>query len=405
MESRTPLAACIVGAGPYGLAIAAHLQSLGIEFRIFGSPMRSWLTKMPKQMFLKSEGCASNLPDPMCRHTLAGYCKNESLPYSDYGTPVSRETFASYAISFQRKLVPNVENVMVVSVKVLGDGFELRLSNGDKLEASKVIVATGMENMAFIPEQIDRLPTEFRSHSAQHYDLSHFKGKEIVVIGGGQSALETAAILKEEGASVSLLVREPKLAWNSPPIMVHRSTYERWLRPRSRLGDGRGLWVYDNLPWIFHYMPQRIRLAKVKAALGPAGAWWLKDRVVGRLPILLGHHINGAEVQGERVALRVTDQSGRRSQLRADHVIAATGYRFNIQNLTFLDEAIKSRLAREEQSPLLSSNFESSISGLHFTGLGSANSFGPVMRFIAGTEYTARRISRHFAGGRAVSFV
>jgi len=400
MNSRAHPEVCIIGAGPYGLAIAAYFQFVGIEFRIFGSPMRRWLTQMPESMFLKSEGCASSLPDPMSSHTLARYCSNEGRPYSDYGTPVSRETFAEYAVSFQRKLVPNVENVMVTTVRNLDDGFELRLSNGEALKTGKVIVATGMEYMDYMPEQIDRLPTALRSHSAEHYDLSCFKGKEVVVIGGGQSALETSAILQEGGACASLLVRQPSLAWNPIPTMVHRSRYERLWSPRSRLGDGRGLWLYDNLPGFFHYLPQRTRLAKVKAALGPAGAWWLKDRVVGRLPIVLGQHIKGARAQGERVALQVADQSGQLLELITDHVIAATGYRFNIKNLPFLDESLKSQLRREQQSPVLSSNFESSVAGLYFTGLGSANSFGPVMRFLVGADYTTRRICHHVARGR-----
>ena len=54
----------IVGAGPYGLSIAAHFRSRGIPFRIFGRPMDSWLAHMPKGMMLKSDGFASNIYDP-----------------------------------------------------------------------------------------------------------------------------------------------------------------------------------------------------------------------------------------------------------------------------------------------------------------------------------------------------
>jgi pyridine nucleotide-disulfide oxidoreductase len=369
--------------------------------------MRRWLSQMPEGMFLKSESCASSLYDPAGKFTFARYCSDKGVPYPEYGTPVSREVFAQYAISFQQKLVPNVENVTVTTVSKLGDGFEVRLSSGETLHPRKVIVATGMDYTANIPEQLARLPAELRSHSADHYDFSGFKRKDVTVIGGGQSALETAALLREHGASVSLLVRRPLLVWNPTPSLVRRSQYQRLLFPRTRFGDGLGLWVYDNAPGLFHYLPQRIRLNRVKTALGPAGAWWLKDRVIGQLRILLGHHIFVAEARSGRVALRATDKNKRLTELITGHVIAATGYRFNIHSLPFLSQSLKFQLRHEQYSPLLSSNFESSVPGLYFTGLGSANSFGPAMRFLAGADYTARRISYHLARNqrsRAPSF-
>lgn len=389
---------CIVGAGPYGVSIAAYLQFVGVSFRIFGSPMHRWLSQMPKQMLLKSESsCASSLYDPTGLHTLERYCRDEGVPFPEYGTPVSREVFAQYALAFQRTLVPKVEDVVVTAINKSPEGFALGLSNGETLHAANVIIATGLDHMTYIPEQLIRLPAELRSHSADYYDLSGFRSKDVTVIGGGQSALETAAILREEGASVRLLVRSSSIVWNPTPVKVHRSASERLRKPRTRLGDGLGHWIYDNTPGLFRHLPQRIRLDRVRTALGPAGAWWLKERVIGRLPILLGHRVRGAEARGGRVVLQVTDQNDQMQELATDHVIAATGYRFNIQNLPFLSQHLKLQLRHEQQSPRLTSNFESSIPGLYFTGIGSANSFGPVMRFLAGADYTARRITSHLA--------
>jgi thioredoxin reductase len=388
---------CIIGAGPYGLAIAAHLKFFGVPFRIFGSPMHRWLKQMPRGMNLKSEGCASSLYDPAGNYTLDQYCKTTGDSYSEWGLPVSRDLLARYALSFQQTLVPEVENVLVSAVKKLPGGFELQLNNGEGLKTSNVIIATGLDYMAYVPDEIARLPTELRSHSADHFDFSGFKDKEVVVIGGGQSGLETAAILKEEGASISLVVRAPLLQWHPAPSMAHKSVYNRLRNPRTRMGDGRGLWIYDNLPGLFHHLPQQVRIGIVAGTLGPAGAWWLRDRVVGRLPIFLGQHISGSEKRGTRVALKITDQGGQARDLFADHIISATGYRFNTNNLPFLDKDMRSQLRLEQQSPLLSSNLESSIPGLYFTGPASAYSFGPVMRFLAGAGYAAGRISHHIA--------
>ena len=111
--------------------------------------MRRWLAQMPKQMLLKSESCASSLYDPAGYYSLAQYCADERLPYPDYGKPVSRELFAQYALSFQQKLVPDVQDVMVTTVIKLHEGFELHLSTGETLHAGKVIAGCFREPQRF----------------------------------------------------------------------------------------------------------------------------------------------------------------------------------------------------------------------------------------------------------------
>jgi len=399
---------CIVGAGPYGIAVAAHLQHAGIRFRIFGSPMRRWVAQMPNSMLLKSEGCASNLPDPAGNKNLAQYCADKKQAFSEYGTPVSRDLFAQYALDFQRTLVPNVENLQVSHLGHSGKSFQLMLDNGETLQSRIVVVATGLDHMAYRPEQLAYLPKQFFSHSEDHVDLSKFKGRSVAVIGGGQSALETSAILSEEGAEVSLIVRAPAIAWNRVPSPTRRPLYERLRRPRTRLGDGLQLWIYDNAPLLFHRLPLGLRTSRVKASLGPAGSWWLKSRVVDRVAIFTGYKINHAAVMGEKVSLQIINDQEQYKELTFDHLIAGTGYRYSLQNLRFLDDGLASRIHCEKGVPRLSSHFESAVPGLYFTGLASANSFGPVMRFIAGTAHTACRVASHIVGaeGRSgVSFV
>jgi hypothetical protein len=398
-------AVAVIGAGPYGLSIAAHLQYEGVGFRMFGMPMRRWQAHMPKGMFLKSEGCASNLFDPSGSFTLRQYCVENGLPYAPYAAPVSLGVFIQYGLAFQRRFVPAVENVMVSALDRLPAAFELRLANGETLRARKVVVASGLSHTAYIPAELAQLPTELLSHSSNHHDLSEFKGQDVTVVGGGQSALETAALLHEAGAEVRVLVRRPSIFWNPVPTGRRRSLYRRLRRPMSNLGPGLGPWLYSNAPNLFRYLPRQIRIARVRKALGPAGAGWLKDRVVGQLPIMLGHSLRGGEKRGERVLLHLQGPDGTLRPLTTDHVIAATGYRFKLGSLPFLSQRLLSQLRSVEETPVLSPNFESSVAGLYFTGLASANQFGPVMRFLEGADYSARRVSRHIAGdGRRLPF-
>jgi hypothetical protein len=403
-----PLDVAIIGAGPYGLSLAAHLQARGVDFRIFGKSMHTWRAHMPHGMFLKSEGGASNLYDPMALCSLRQYCAQEGTPYADYYRPVPLDVFTEYALSFQRRFVPGVEDVMVTALERRSAQFELRLASGEMVYARKVVIATGVSHAAHVPAEVATLPKELWSHSSAYRDLSRFKGRNVTVIGAGQSALESAALLHEAGADVLLLARRAKVVWNELPVPGRRSLYRRLRRPMSDLGPGLGPWLYSNAPQLFRWLPRGVRIARVKNTLGPAGGWWLKERVVDRVPMLLGYTLQGAETRGDGLLLHLEAADGERRQHTTGHVIAATGYRFSVRSQGFLSAELLAQLRTVNESPILSSHFESTVPGLYFTGLASAIQFGPVMRFLCGAGVTARRICRHIAGrsnvpGRRVS--
>jgi len=381
----------VIGAGPYGLSIAAHLRPRGIAFRIFGVPMESWRSAMPTGMFLKSEGDASDLSDPDRASTLKHYCSLSGLSYRDQGWPIPLATFVDYGLAFQRRLVPEVEECRVVALAERQGAFELSLDTGEKLKARRVILAMGTTYFGRLPGVLAGLPRELVSHSSGHSHLASFAHRDVVVIGGGQSALETAALLTEAGASVRVLVRAQSVAWNPPPSST--PALARLSQPGSGLGRGWKAWFYCHGPGVFHYFPPNIRAKVVKRALGPAGAWWLKDRVEGSFPVLCGHAVTEAREIGGRVCLSVGGGEDQEGKIFADHVIAATGYKVDIDTLKFLDESLKKKLKRERGAPVLSPDFESSVPGLHFAGLASANQFGPAMRFVFGADYTARKIT------------
>jgi thioredoxin reductase len=395
----------IIGAGPYGLSLAAHLRACGSDFRIFGSPMHTWLTQMPKGMFLKSEGFASFLYDPGSTFTLAHYCKQEGLPYADEGIPVPLDTFAAYGIAFQRKFVPDLENKQVLLVRRSPGGFQLLLSDGEQFVVRRLVMATGIGYFGFVPPVLAGLPGELVTHSSQHRIADCFKGRSVTVVGAGASALDLAALLHQSGASVHVVARKPVIRFHDPPETTPRSLWQRVRHPITGLGSGWKLVFFANAPQAFRYLPEHTRLDAVRRTLGPAPGWFVKDQVVGKVAFHLGVTITHASVHGSGVSLDLTDNSGTRHTHTADHVIAATGYKVDLRRLPFLDSGLRERIRCVEQSPVLSANFECSVPGLYFVGTAAANTFGPLMRFAYGAGFTSRRLSSHLAKSIARRFV
>jgi thioredoxin reductase len=386
----------IIGAGPYGLCIAAHLAKSSLTFRIFGSPMQSWRSHMPKGMLLKSEGFASSLDDPDSSFTLRHYCEEMNLPFDDVGTPVPLDVFSAYGLEFQKRLVPTLEQTDITSVSRTSEGFELETADGQTVHARTVIVATGITHFSYLPPFLVGLPGSHVSHSSQHHDLSSFRGKTVVVLGAGASAVDIAAILHEEGSQVQLVARRQAIAFHTK-TKEPRPLLQRLRVPRSGLGIGWRSRLCTDAPLLFHLMPQEFRFRTVRNLLGPAPGWFVRDKVIGKFPLRLGCEIQSASIEGGKVHLKMVEKDGSNFELIADHVISATGYRVSISRLGFLDEALRRLLHQVEDTPVLSSHFETSVPGLYMVGLVSANSFGPLTRFAYGAKFTAKRISKHVA--------
>jgi cation diffusion facilitator CzcD-associated flavoprotein CzcO len=355
------------------------------------------MTQMPKGMRLKSEGFASSLYDPDSAFTLAHFCKERDIPYADVGVPVSLQTFIDYGLEFQNRFVPELEDKLVRSLVRQGSGFRMALDDGEEVSARAVIVAVGISDFSYLPPLLAQLPTELVSHSSRHSKIDQFRGREVAVVGAGASALDLAALLHEGGASVQLIARKPAIRFHDPPNLTPKTLFERLGQPATGIGPGWKLYFCAYAPWAFRRLPQKKRLEAVKKILGPAPGWFIKEQVVGKFPFHLGSEIAAAEVQGDRVKVELADAGGERNTLSFDHVIAATGYRVNLQRLVFLDSDFRSGIRSIEQTPLLSSNFESSIPGLYFVGTSAANTFGPLMRFAYGAGFAARRISSRIA--------
>ena len=220
----------IIGAGPYGLSLAAQLHAAGEDLRIFGRPMQFWSNHMPRGMRLKSEGFASDLYDSGGRFPLKAYCAEKNIPYRDIGLPVRADTFIAYGLEFQRRYVPGLENTHVSSLSHDGSAFDIRTESGETLSAKRVVVAAGILHFAYIPPELQRLPAETVSHSSGHSDLGKFRGRRVAVLGAGAPSRRGGGgrpHCPPERHRVSRCARRAKA--------VVAKTASSTLRPRDRL--------------------------------------------------------------------------------------------------------------------------------------------------------------------------
>lgn len=395
MSGRCDVA--IIGAGPHGLSLAAHLRAAGIDFRIFGKPLGTWRDHMPADMMLKSDGFASNLSAPSEQSTLKAWCSEHGVAYANQGLPVSLDTFLAYGADFQKRYVPEVEQVTVRTVAQTGADFELTLENGGKVTAGYVVSAAGISCFPYTPVTLSHLPSHLLSHSYDHRTCDSFRGKDVVVIGAGASAIDLACLLHENGATVRIVARAPFIEYNSIPDLDAETLLYRIRRPASGIGRGWRSYFCANAPLLFYRLPESLRMRGVASHMHPAAGWFMREKIEGRIETLLGRTIAGAAAIKEGVLLTTIRDDGTREQMACDHLIAATGYRSDTRRMNYLAPALQSAIASPRYTPVVSDNFETPVEGLFVTGPAVIDSFGPLMRFMVGAEFVAPRLAGYLS--------
>ena len=219
----------------------------------------------------------------------------------------------------------------------------------------------------------------------------------MAVLGGGQSAFESAVLMHERGAAeVEVVVRKPEVVW----LRGHGVK-----KVLGRLGpivyaptDVGPLW-YSRLvekPDLFRHVPRRAQGPIAQRCIRPACSHFVRVRLDG-VRVTTGVSIAGADMDGDQVRLSLTDGSER----RVDHLMLGTGYRVDVARYPFIGESLLSGLQRVNGYPVLGRGLESSVPGLHFAGAPAAWSFGPIMRFVSGSWYAGSAIAREIAGHSA----
>jgi hypothetical protein len=376
----------VVGAGPYGLSSAAYLRAAGVEARVFGEPMSFWQNQMPVGMCLRSNWGASHIADPNQALTLDAYCREKGNHVS---RPIPLDRFVDYGHWFQSQAVRDLEKRDVTSIDLAAGGFKIVMKDGEEFTARRVVVAAGISAFTARPAEFAGIPSALASHTSEHNDLRKFKGQKVVVIGAGQSALESAALFKEAGIPVEVIGRKETLNWvGLHPRLHHLGAISKMLYSKRDVGPA-GISRLVAMPHVFRRFPRSFQDRTAYRAIRPAGAGWLQPRLTD-IPITLGRKVTSAEVSGSQLRLRLDDGSER----LVDHALLATGFRVDVSKYPFLSPALSKQLATVNGFPVLKRGLESSIPGLHFVGKPAAWSFGPLLGFVSGAEFASTELVR-----------
>ena len=387
--------AAIIGAGPYGLSAAAHLRAVkGLELRVFGVPMSFWNRSMPVGMLLRSAWTATHIAHPADGLTLEAFQAETGQKFS---TPIPLEGFIEYGLWYQRKAVPDVDPRTVARVEPVSPGFRLHLEDGEVLVSRRLIIAAGIAVFAYRPSEFCHLPGSLATHTSEHRDFRKFAGKSVLVVGGGQSALESGALLHEAGAHVEIVTRQPRIhwlqGWASTTLHYRLGKFTKHLLYAPTDVGPAVLSQILARPDLVRRLPRLIQDKLRKRAVRPAGSRWLVERLKN-VPVRLGCAVVSVAAAGEQVKIHLGDGSER----QVDHVLLGTGYKMDISKYSFLGSELARSLRRSNGFPVLKEGLESSVPGLHFLGAPAAWSFGPLMQFVSGTRYASRALFRCLTG-------
>jgi FAD-dependent urate hydroxylase len=381
----------VLGAGPYGLAAGNHLKQIkGLDVRVFGDPMSFWARTMPKGMFLRSNWTATQIADPTHMLTLENY---QSQNGNHLSTPVPLDRFVQYGLWYQRKALPDLDRRMIERIESDPKGFRVTLNDGETLTSKRVVVAAGIGSFIRRPAEFVNLPSNLASHTSEHADLAVFSGKSVLVIGGGQSALEGAALLHENGASAEVVARTKKINWLQgwASKTLHHGLGKftnRLLYAPTDVGPA-GVSQLMARPDLVKMLPRSLQNKLRIRSVRPAGARWLVDRLKD-VPIRLNTSVSSFNVTGDKITVRLSDGSSR----TVDHILLGTGYRVDVSKYAFLSPGIVNSLKVFNGFPILAEGMETSVPGLHILGAPGIWTFGPLLQFVSGTHYACKSLAR-----------
>ena len=373
----------VVGAGPFGLSMSSFCKHHNIDHLIVGKTMDFWKSNMPKGMFLRS-GTDWHL-DPVNTHTIEKYIKDNDISLNK-SEPLSLDFYLDYVNWFvKEKNIGPIDSFITNLDYLNGEKpyFSAKLENGEEIEAKNVLLALGFKHFKNIPEELSIIPENRLSHTCDLVDLDQFKNKRCLIIGGRQSAFETAALLNEAGAeNIYVSYRhdtpdftESDWSWVLPMLdkMVEDPGWFRNLSEQERDDLNKRFWTEGRLklePWL----SPRLKSDSVKL-LPNTNAIACSELSSGDLEVEL-------------------DSS---EKIIVDHVILATGYKVDMKNIPLLNSGnILEKLKLKNGFPVLDNYMQTNIPGLFVTSMAATQDFGSFFGFTVSVNASANMIGKYF---------
>ena len=143
----------VIGAGPYGLATAAHAQRQGIETLVLGEPMSFWRENMPAKMLLRS-GPDWHM-DVAQKLTMMAFLEERGTEPEEVD-PIPISLFLEYADWFRERAGVAVEQDLVEDLVKPNGSFEATLRSGRRVKSNAVVAAPGISRFGVIPDWVER---------------------------------------------------------------------------------------------------------------------------------------------------------------------------------------------------------------------------------------------------------
>jgi hypothetical protein len=382
----------VVGAGPFGLSVAAHLP--GRRVRVFGEPMQTWRTRMPPAMRLRSDWKETSMSAAAGDGSIDAWVAAVGERRTE---PIPLQMFLRYADWFRRTFVPDCRPVDVVGLERAGATFRVTAADGSQADAARVVIAPGVTPFPHAPEPFAGAMGDGVTFAIEHQDYAAYAGRRVAVVGGGQGGLEAAALAAGAGADVELLVRS-RVRWftdhepERPRGPARRRAY-RLAYPVV----GYGPPPLNRLalhPDAFAMVPRRLRRPVARRILRAGGSPWVREQIEGRVRVTEGVAVERVSRAADRIVLGLGDGSSR----EVDGVVVSAGFRFALERLAFMAPDVRRRVAVDPEGfPVLDRGFRSSERDLLFVGYPAERRFGPIARFVSGSRFTARRAAEALA--------
>ncbi|CAN5817172.1 hypothetical protein BH20CHL4_BH20CHL4_03710 [soil metagenome] len=365
----------VIGAGPYGLALAARLEHLRIDYQVVGESMGFWRRNMPDGMFLRSSWDWHL--DPQGMYTIERFLRDTGIRKAEV-SPFPLATYLEYAGWFRESAGIQPVDALVRRLDSAPDGgFVALCDDGAAISARSVVLALGFSNFPHVPIELSGLlPPDRVVHTLDFVDLTHARDQSILLIGGRQSAYEWAALLCEAGARevhishrhASPAFAEADWSWVAPLLqsMIGEPGWFRALPESERISLEQRLWNEGRLkvePWL----ESRLRD-------GPVSVW--PETLVAECAV---------SNDG-----RVTVELSNGAMLAVDRIVLATGYKADVANVDFLRRGdILDHVMAVDGLPVLDEHFQSSVPGLLMTSMLATRDFGPFFAFTVAARAAA----------------